>query len=211
MQENMRKLGEAMLAGDSDQVRRLTAEALEAGLTPQDVLDLAMRPAMESLGERFSAGQAYLPELLVAADTMKAGMEVLERAVVRAGGLKPEAVLLLGTVQGDIHDIGKNLVRMMFEGGGFRVVDLGIDVAPASFLEAYRREKPDLVGLSALLTTTVGQMEAVIRTVRAEDPRARFIVGGAPVRQDFADRIGADGYAPDAAQAVKVARRILGL
>ncbi len=207
----MRKLGEAMLAGDSDQVRRLTAEALEAGLTPQDVLDLAMRPAMESLGERFSAGQAYLPELLVAADTMKAGMEVLERAVVRAGGLKPEAVLLLGTVQGDIHDIGKNLVRMMFEGGGFRVVDLGIDVAPASFLEAYRREKPDLVGLSALLTTTVGQMEAVIRTVRAEDPRARFIVGGAPVRQDFADRIGADGYAPDAAQAVKVARRILGL
>lgn len=211
MQEKMRKLGDAMLAGDSEEVRRLTAEALEAGLTPQDVLDHAMRPAMERLGERFSAGQAYLPELLVAADTMKAGMEVLERAMLRGGRLKPEATLLLGTVQGDIHDIGKNLVRMMFEGGGFRVVDLGIDVAPAVFLEAYRREKPDLVGLSALLTTTVGQMETVIRTVRAEEPRARFIVGGAPVRQDFADRIGADGYAPDAAQAVKVARKILGL
>lgn len=209
MQENMQRLGDAMLAGESDEVRRLTAEALEAGLTPQDILDCAMRPAMERLGERFSAGQAYLPELLVAADTMKAGMEVLERAVVRGARLKPEGVLLLGTVQGDIHDIGKNLVRMMFEGSGFRVVDLGIDVAPATFLEAYRREKPDLVGLSALLTTTVGQMETVIRTVRAEEPCARFIVGGAPVRQDFADRIGADGYAPDAAQAVKVARKIL--
>jgi methanogenic corrinoid protein MtbC1 len=137
-------------------------------------------------------------------------MEVLQPAIVRAG-IAPRATLLLGTVQGDIHDIGKNLVKMMFEGAGYKVIDLDINVKAERFLEAYHREKPDLVGLSALLTSTIGEMEKVIQAVREYDPEAKFIVGGAPINQAFADRVGANGYAPDAGEAVKVGNRIIGL
>lgn len=209
MKELMQKLGEDLLAGKEDETRRLTEQALEQGLTPQDVLEQGMQPAMERLGERFSKGEAYLPELLLAAETMKVGMKVLRPAIIQQG-VKPTATMLLGTVEGDIHDIGKNLVKMMFQGSGFHVVDLNINVPAARFLEAYLEEKPDLVGLSALLTSTIGEMEKVIQVIRKEDPAARFIVGGAPIRQDFADRIGADGYAADAAAAVKVGKQIVG-
>ena len=210
MNERMTNLGETLLAGNVEEIKRLTEEALNAGTSPQEILEEGLRPAMESLGDRFSRGEAYLPELLVAADTMKASMEVLEPAIVREG-VTPKAKMLLGTVEGDIHDIGKNLVKMMFEGSGFRVIDLDINVKAEKFLEAYHREKPDLVGLSALLTTTIGEMEKVIQAIREFDPKAKFIVGGAPITQEFADRIGADGYAPDAGEAVKVGNRIIGL
>ena len=210
MNERMANLGETLLAGNVEEIKRLTEEALSAGATPQDILEQGLRPAMEALGDRFSRGEAFLPELLVAAETMKASMEVLEPAIV-SGGVAPKATMLLGTVEGDIHDIGKNLVKMMFEGSGFRVIDLDINVKADKFLEAYHREKPDLVGLSALLTTTIGQMEKVIQTIREYDPKARFIIGGAPITQEFADRVGADGYAPDAGEAVKVGYRIIGL
>jgi 5-methyltetrahydrofolate--homocysteine methyltransferase len=209
LQDLLKRLGENLLAGQEDETRRLTEEALQAGALPQQILEQGMRPAMDDLGDRFSRGQAYLPELLLAAETMKAGMVVLEPAIIRDGAA-PAATLLLGTVEGDIHDIGKNLVKMMCQGSGFRVVDLDTNVPAERFLEAYLREKPDLVGLSALLTSTMGEMEKVIRRIRAHDPQARFFVGGAPVRQEFADRIGADGYAPDAGAAVKVARRLVG-
>jgi methanogenic corrinoid protein MtbC1 len=119
--------------------------------------------------------------------------------------------MLLGTVEGDIHDIGKNLVKMMFEGAGYRVIDLDINVKADKFLEAYHKNKPDLVGLSALLTNTIGVMEKVIQTIREYDPDAKFIIGGAPVNQEFCDRVGANGYAPDAGEAVKVGDRIIGL
>jgi 5-methyltetrahydrofolate--homocysteine methyltransferase len=165
---------------------------------------------MENLGDRFSRGEAFLPELLLAAETMKASMEVLRPAIVK-GGLSPKATMVLGTVEGDIHDIGKNLVKMMFEGAGFKVVDLDINVKADRFLEAYLNEKPDLVGLSALLTTTIGQMEKVIQTIREYDPKAKFIIGGAPITQEFSDKVGADGYARDAGEAVKVGNKILGL
>ncbi len=210
MNERMTNLGETLLAGNMEEIKRLTEEALNAGVTPQAILEQGLRPAMEALGERFSRGEAFLPELLVAAETMKAGMEVLQPAIV-GGGVTPKATLLLGTVEGDIHDIGKNLVKMMFEGSGFKVIDLDINVKADKFLEAYHREKPDLVGLSALLTTTIGQMEKVIQAVREYDPKAKFIIGGAPITQAFADRVGADGYAPDAGEAVKVGYRIIGL
>jgi 5-methyltetrahydrofolate--homocysteine methyltransferase len=210
MNERMTNLGETLLAGNVEEIKRLTEEALNAGASPQDILEEGLRPAMESLGDRFSRGEAFLPELLVAADTMKASMEVLEPAIVREG-VTPKATMLLGTVVGDIHDIGKNLVKMMFEGSGFRVIDLDINVKAEKFLEAYHKEKPDLVGLSALLTTTIGEMEKVIQAIREFDPEAKFIVGGAPITQEFADRIGADGYAPDAGEAVKVGNRIIGL
>ena len=165
---------------------------------------------MEALGDRFSRGEAFLPELLVAAETMKAGMEVLQPAIVR-DGVAPKATMLLGTVEGDIHDIGKNLVKMMFEGAGYKVIDLDINVKADKFLEAYHKEKPDLVGLSALLTNTIGEMEKVIQTIREYDPKAKFIIGGAPINQELADRVGADGYAPDAGEAVRVGSRIIGL
>ena len=210
MNERMTNLGETLLAGNMEEIKRLTEEALRSGASPQDILEEGLRPAMESLGDRFSRGEAYLPELLVAADTMKASMEILEPAIVREG-VSPKATMLLGTVEGDIHDIGKNLVKMMFEGSGFRVIDLDINVKAEKFLEAYHKEKPDLVGLSALLTTTIGEMEKVIQAIREFDPEAKFIVGGAPITQEFADRIGADGYAPDAGEAVKVGNRIIGL
>jgi len=210
MNELMTILGETLLAGNVEEIKRLTEEALRSGASPQGILEEGLRPAMESLGDRFSRGEAYLPELLVAADTMKASMEILQPAIV-SGGVSPKATMLLGTVEGDIHDIGKNLVKMMFEGAGFRVIDLDINVKAEKFLEAYHKEKPDLVGLSALLTTTIGEMEKVIQAIREFDPNAKFIVGGAPITQEFADRVGADGYAPDAGEAVKVGNRIIGL
>ncbi len=210
MNEWMTNLGETLLAGNVEEIKRLTEEALNAGTTPQEILEHGLRPAMETLGDRFSRGEAFLPELLVAAETMKASMEILQPAIVR-DGVAPRATMLLGTVEGDIHDIGKNLVKMMFEGAGFKVIDLDINVKADKFLEAYHKEKPDLVGLSALLTNTIGEMEKVIQTIREYDPTAKFIIGGAPVNQEFCDRVGANGYAPDAGEAVKVANRIIGL
>jgi len=210
MNELMTNLGETLLAGNMEEIKRLTEEALSAGTTPQDILEQGLRPAMETLGDRFSRGEAFLPELLVAAETMKASMEVLQPAIVR-DGVTPKATMLLGTVEGDIHDIGKNLVKMMFEGAGYKVIDLDINVKADKFLEAYHKEKPDLVGLSALLTNTIGTMEKVIQTIREYDPKAKFIIGGAPVNQEFCDRVGADGYAPDAGEAVRVGNQIIGL
>ncbi len=210
MNELMTNLGETLLAGNMEEIKRLTEEALGAGANPQDILEQGLRPAMETLGDRFSRGEAFLPELLVAAETMKASMEILQPAIVR-DGVAPKATLLLGTVEGDIHDIGKNLVKMMFEGAGYKVIDLDINVKADKFLEAYHKERPDLVGLSALLTNTIGTMEKVIRTIREYDPRAKFIIGGAPVNQEFCDRVGADGYAPDAGEAVRVGNRIIGI
>jgi len=210
MNELMTNLGETLLAGNMEEIKRLTEEALSAGTTPQEILEQGLRPAMETLGDRFSRGEAFLPELLVAAETMKASMEVLQPAIVR-DGVAPKATMLLGTVEGDIHDIGKNLVKMMFEGAGYKVIDLDINVKADKFLEAYHKEKPDLVGLSALLTNTIGTMEKVIQTIREYDPNAKFIIGGAPVNQEFCDRVGADGYAPDAGEAVRVGNQIIGL
>jgi len=210
MNELMTNLGETLLAGNMEEIKRLTEEALSAGTTPQAILEQGLRPAMETLGDRFSRGEAFLPELLVAAETMKASMEVLQPAIVR-DGVTPKATMLLGTVEGDIHDIGKNLVKMMFEGAGYKVIDLDINVKADKFLEAYHKEKPDLVGLSALLTNTIGTMEKVIQTIREYDPKAKFIIGGAPVNQEFCDRVGADGYAPDAGEAVRVGNQIIGL
>ena len=209
MNELMAKLGENLIAGQTEKIKGLTEEALKAGMPPQEILERAMMRPMEELGERFSRGEAFLPELLLAAHGMKAAMEVLKPALSQ-GEVKPEATMVIGTVAGDVHDLGKNIVRMMFESAAFRVVDVGVNVSAEQFLEAYCEEKPDLVGLSSLLTTTMQEMEKVIQKVRGAYPDAKFIVGGAPIRQDFADKIGADGYAPDAHTAVKVAKKIVG-
>jgi len=204
------KMGELLLAGDTEQLKKATKEALGAGHSSKEILEMSMTPAMEQLGERFSKGEAFLPELLLAADTMKGALEILRQAVGKEQE-KPRATMLIGTVEGDIHDLGKNLVKMMLEGAGFHVVDLGTNVSVEKFLQVQNHEKANLVGLSALLTTTMGEMEKIVRKLKAEQPETKFIIGGAPITQDFADKIGADGYAPDAHKAVKVAREILGV
>jgi 5-methyltetrahydrofolate--homocysteine methyltransferase len=209
MKELMAKLGKSLIAGQTEEIKRFTEEALTAGMSPHEILEKGMTPQMEELGERFSKGDAFLPELLLAAHNMKAAMGVLKPAIAQQA-VNPEATLVIGTVAGDIHDLGKGIVRMMFESAAFRVVDMGVDVSGERFLEAYGQERPDLVGLSSLLTTTMAEMEKVIKKVRGEYPEAKFIIGGAPLRQDFADKIGADGYAPDAPTAVKVGKKIVG-
>jgi methanogenic corrinoid protein MtbC1 len=210
MEEVMARLGASLVAGQTEEIKALTAEALRSGMSAYEIVEKGMMSPMAELGERFSKGEAYLPELLLAAHTMKAAMEVL-RAGTTPEAMKPGATMLIGTVAGDIHDLGKNIVRMMFESAAFRVVDMGVNVSAEEFLEAYGREKPDLVGLSSLLTTTLKEMEKIVQVVRAAYPEAKFIVGGAPIKQDFADAIGAHGYAPDGPTAVKVGKKIAGL
>jgi 5-methyltetrahydrofolate--homocysteine methyltransferase len=167
---------------------------------------------MGEVGRRFECGDYYVAEMLVSAHAMKAGLHHL-RPLLAAAAVEPVGVVVIGTVKGDLHDIGKNLVGMMLEGAGFQVFDLGVDVSAARFVQAAKDHDADLVALSALLTTTMPTMQAVVSAVRAAglSPQVKVIVGGAPLTQEFADQIGADGFAPDAANAGAVARQLLGL
>jgi 5-methyltetrahydrofolate--homocysteine methyltransferase len=187
-----------------------TRDAIAADLDAQSILD-AMTGAMAVVGDQFQHNEIFVPEMLIAARAMKEAMAVLEPVLVNAG-IRPEATAVIGTVQGDLHDIGKNLVAMMWRGARLEVIDLGTDVTPARFVEAAREHGARLVGVSALLTTTMLGMRDVVQAVRAANLDAvRVVVGGAPLTQEFADAIGADGYARDAGAAVAVARQILGL
>ena len=208
MQEILDGIKQAILVGEEEDTRKLVGDGLDEGLEPRQIMEEAMMPAMEDIGERFSSGEAFIPELIVSAEAMQQGMEVLKPhlgGTERGGGL-----VMLGTVRGDIHSIGKNLVRMCLEGAGFEVVDVGEDVKTEKFVEAYRERRPDILGLSALLSSTMQRIPEVIEAVRAEDKNAVIMVGGAPVTRDFAERSGADGYAPNAFEATKKARELLG-
>ncbi len=202
------ELKRAVMAGEEDKSVELVRAALDAGILPRRILEEAMMSAMEEIGERFSRNEAFIPELIVAAMAMEKGMEALKPSL--AGEERGRGLVVLGTVHGDIHLIGKNLVRMCLEGSGFRVVDIGEDVPTERFVEAYRERRPDILGLSALLSSTMQRMPEVVRAVRTEDPSAVIMVGGAPVTQDFADRIGASWYAPNAFEAAVKARELLG-
>jgi 5-methyltetrahydrofolate--homocysteine methyltransferase len=180
---------------------------VDEGLEPKTILD-AMTSAMDVVGRKFQEGELFVPEMLIAARAMKAGTEILE-PVLLAAGVKPEFRAVVGTVEGDLHDIGKNLVGMMWKGGGIEVFDLGVNVAPARFVEAAREHDAHLIGVSALLTTTMPNMRGVVEAVRAAGIGARVVIGGAPVTPEFAAQIGADGYAPDAGSAVDLARGLL--
>lgn len=195
----------AVLEGDEDEAKRLVAAALDKGMTARSILEQGMMPAMEDIGSRFALGEAFIPELIVAAVAMEAGMEVLKPALGGEGG---RGKVVLGTVAGDIHSIGKNLVRMCLEGAGFDVVDIGEDRNTADFVAAYESERPGILGLSALLSSTMQRIPEVIEAVRAVDPDALIIVGGAPVTQEFADGIAASGYAPNAFEAAILARKL---
>lgn len=207
MQDLLSRIRGAVLEGDEDGARSLVAEGLAGGESPRAMLEGAMMPAMEDIGARFSRGEAYIPELIVAAVAMEAGMEVLKPEMGGATG--GAGTVMLGTVRGDIHSIGKNLVRMCMEGGGFEVIDIGEDVKAEVFVAAYKEHGPDVLGLSALLSSTMQHMREVIEAVRAEDPGALIMVGGAPVTDEFARGIGASGYAANAFEAVLKARELL--
>jgi 5-methyltetrahydrofolate--homocysteine methyltransferase len=200
----------AIFRGDAATVAQAVKENLEAGQDPGAILNKALVPPMIEVGDMYEKGEVYVPEMLVAAHAMKAGMEILRPELVKAG-VEPLGKIALGTVQGDIHDIGKNLVGMMLEGAGFEVIDLGIDIPADKFVEVVKGGV-DIIGMSGLLTTTIPAMPVVIEALEQAGVRDRvkIMVGGAPVTDAYRQEIGADGYAPDAASAVRVARDLLG-
>jgi len=201
------KFHTALSRGRIDDVKQLTQEALETGESAETVLKGGLIQAMDRIGVRFKNGEIYIPEVLIAARAMHAGMAIL-KPILSKSTTTLTAKILVGTVKGDLHDIGKNLVIMMLEGGGFEVVDLGIDVPQNKFIEAIREHQPQVVGLSALLTTTMKEMKDTIQAIKQAGlkEKVKIIVGGAPVTEKFAREIGADGYAPDAASAVDLVK-----
>jgi 5-methyltetrahydrofolate--homocysteine methyltransferase len=202
---------EAVLEGDAESCRLLTEQGIREGLNPESLLGEALIPAMREVGARFERQEYYVPEMLVAARAMQAGLSVLRPLLVERN-FKPMAKVAIGTVRGDLHDIGKNLVGMMMEGAGLEVVDLGIDTSPERFVEAVRGGA-QVVGMSALLTTTMMNMRLVIQALTEAGLRqqVKVIIGGAPLNGAFAEEIGADGYAPDASQAVSLVKGLLNL
>jgi len=207
---DMEAISVALQAGKRDDVKEMVAAALAEGVPPGDLLADGLIAGMAVIGEKFKRNEVYVPEVLIAARAMKGAMEVLKPKLVEAG-VEPIGKVVIGTVKGDLHDIGKNLVMMMLQGGGFEVIDAGIDVEPAQFIEHIKESGAKLVGLSALLTTTMPQMKNVIDGLKeAGLEGVKVMVGGAPVTQSYADEIGADGYAPDAASGVDLAKGLLG-
>ncbi len=202
---------QSVIEGDWDATPLLAQEALDAGYDANTVMD-ALVGGMDTVGEEWRVGNMFIPEVLRSAKAMHAGMDVV-RPFLSIEDAKLRGVVVIGTVQGDLHDIGKSLVAMMLEGGGFRVHDLGVDVSPARFVEAVKAHEPALVGMSSLLTTTMPYMRDTIRSLEEAGLRGsvKILVGGAPVTPEFADSIGADGYAPDGASAVEKAHELAGV
>ncbi len=206
---DLNALAEAVISGNRDEAVRLTKEALGEGVGADKILSGGLTAGMDVVGSRFKNNEFYVPEVLIAARAMSAAMELVEPILAETGA-EPVGVVVIGTVKGDLHDIGKNLVGMMLRGGGFKVVDAGIDVAPEAFVEKAKESGAHVVGLSALLTTTMPQMKNVVEALKEAGVSVKTMIGGAPVTQDYADEIGADGYAADAASAVDTARGLVG-
>ncbi len=200
----------AVAAGKRTDTVRLTQELLAAGTGPGTIVEQGLVPGMAIVGEQFKKNEIFVPEMLVAARAMKEALKLLE-PLLAAAGIMPKYTVVVGTVQGDLHDIGKNLISMMWRGAGFAVVDLGTNVPPEKYLAAAQEHKAHLVGLSALLTTTMPAMKETVKILKAAGlPNTKIMVGGAPITQAFADDIGADGYAADAGTAVDVAKKLVG-
>jgi 5-methyltetrahydrofolate--homocysteine methyltransferase len=206
----LERIASNLYDGEDEMVAALVQEALDQGLTPKDILDGGLIAGMDEVGRDFKNDELFVPEVLIAARAMRAGMKVL-RPLLTESDTPSMGKYLIGTVKGDLHDIGKNLVKMMLEGAGFETIDLGTDVGPADFVAAVREHQPDLLGMSALLTTTMTQMKNTIEVLEEAGLRdsVKIMVGGAPVTAAFAERIGADAYAPDAASAVDAARDLV--
>lgn len=204
----LKDMQEALIAGKKAEVESLVDRALAEGLPAAKILNEGLIPGMERLGVLFKNNEVFIPEVLVAARAMNAGLAKLEPHLAKAG-VKPRGVVVLGTVKGDLHDIGKNLVSMMLRGNGYKIVDLGVDVAPEKYLEAARANGADAIALSALLTTTMVQMKNVVEAVEKAGLRIPVVIGGAPVTSGYAAQIRAQGYAPDAASAVEEIGRLI--
>ena len=200
-------LTEAIKKGNRNETKRLVTEAIAAQVGAQKILD-AMVVAMDDVGAKFQRNEVFVPEMLIASRAMKEGMAILEPVLVKAG-ITPAFTAVIGTVQGDLHDIGKNLVAMMWKGANFGVVDLGTNVTAEKFVEAVKTHKAKIVGLSALLTTTMPAMKQTVDALRASGLDIKIIIGGAPITAEFAREIGADGFSPDAASAVDLARKLV--
>jgi 5-methyltetrahydrofolate--homocysteine methyltransferase len=207
MVAQLQMLAESVIAGWRADAERQTREALAAGVSPQSILADGLIAPMAEVGARFERGEFYVPEMLIAARAMQAGLAVLKPYLAQ-GGIVMRGKVVIGTVKGDLHDIGKNLVAMMLEGAGFEIIDLGTDVGPEKFAAAVREHHPSLVGMSALLTTTMKNMQSCIEAIEDLGLRSqvKILVGGAPLTEAFATSIGADGYAPDASRAVALAK-----
>jgi len=205
-----KKLSNSVIKGNREEVVELTQEAVDEGVKPNEIINQGLINGMNVIGKRFKAGDMFVPEVLMAAKAMKGGMEIVQPLLVE-GEREEAGRVLLGTVAGDLHDIGKNLVGMLMESGGLEVNDLGTDVEADEFVESIREFNPDVLGMSALLTTTMLEMKDVIEVLEEEGLRddVKIIVGGAPVTKEFADEVGADGWAPDAASAKDLAFEIL--
>ncbi len=205
---DLKALAESVIKGDQKTAVDITKAAIGEGMAAKTILDEGLIAGMEIIGDRFKKNEVYIPEVLIAARAMKMAMQVLEPELVKAG-VQPIGKLLIGTVQGDLHDIGKNLVAMMLKGAGFEVIDLGVDVGPDKFVQQVKTAGAHLVGMSALLTTTMPGMEKTIKALKESGLKVKIMIGGAPVTQDYADKIGADGYAADAASAVDIAKSLV--
>ena len=197
-------------AGQAQKVKELVQKAVDEKAPVADILNKGLLAGMSVIGEKFKKNEVYVPEVLIAARAMSWGMEVLHPLLVKAG-VKPVGKVVLGTVKGDLHDIGKNLVGMMLRGAGFEVVDVGVDASPEKFVESAKSSGAKVIGCSALLTTTMPQMKKVVEAVKSSGVKAKIMIGGAPVTQSYASEIGADGYAPDAASAADLAKKLCGI
>jgi 5-methyltetrahydrofolate--homocysteine methyltransferase len=205
---DLKVLAESVIKGDQNTAVQITKAALEEGMEAESILNEGLIGGMDVVGVRFKKNEIYIPEVLIAARAMKMAMEILEPELAEAG-VQPIGKLVIGTVQGDLHDIGKNLVAMMLKGAGFDVIDLGVDVGPEKFVQRAKAADIHLVGMSALLTTTMPSMEKTITALKEAGISAKVMIGGAPVTQGYADKVGADGYAADAASAVDLAKGLV--
>jgi 5-methyltetrahydrofolate--homocysteine methyltransferase len=212
MKKSLSQMFDGIMNGDIEQVKESVKAAVDGGMSADEILHSGLIPPMAEVGRLFEEGEYFVPEMLVAARAMQGGLDII-RPLLLDADIQPIGKVVLGTVKGDLHDIGKNLVGMMLEGGGFEVIDLGTDVSPETFVDSIKKNGADILGMSALLTTTMHQMEATISAVKETGIRdaVKIIIGGAPVTPEFAEKIGADGFAPDASQAVRLAKTLTGV
>ena len=210
MDQKLKDMSEGLIKGQAPLVKELVQICLSNGVAPQEILSEGLIAGMNVIGKRFKKDEIFLPEVMIAARAMHAGLDILD-PILSKGNVQPRGIVVLGTVRGDLHDIGKNLVSIMFRGAGFKVIDLGIDVPDENFVKAVKENHPDILALSALLTMTLPMMKTTIEVVEAAglQDKVAIMVGGAPVTQGFADQIGAHAYAPDAATALDKAFELM--
>lgn len=211
MKDIILNLKNEILRGEATKIKELVKKAIDQGLAPLEILEKALRPAMEEVGKKFEDLEIFLPDMMKAAEAMTAGTETLRPYLGPGNADIKKGLILLGTVEGDVHEIGKNIVRIMLEGVGFKVIDLGYNVPVLTFIEKVKEVNPDILGMSALMTTTMVHMPRVIKELQDRDlkKKVKIIVGGAPVLPDWAEKIGADGYGENAGEAVNLVRRLV--